>query len=277
MDRRQMGHRMSIEETPGAPGGIDSDRPIELPFTAYCTNWALRMPIVAAPRERAWMEATPQRFANRCLPLLIANQAGWLVLSAHKVAATWDGGVGLENLRVEHLAGAPPFSASSHFGSGILTFSMPYLFRTPPGFNLLTRGPTNNPKDGISPLDGVVETDWLEATFTMNWKLTRPRHTVVFEIGEPVAMLVPMPRGELELFRPEIRDLADDPETAAAFQRWADSRNQFNVDLKQPGSEAQRQRWQKHYFQGGSVSTAKPIEHQSRLSLQPFVDQRKTK
>jgi hypothetical protein len=30
----------------------------------------------------------------------------------------------------------------------------------------------------ISPLDGIVETDWLEATFTMNWKLTRPNHTV---------------------------------------------------------------------------------------------------
>jgi len=268
---------MSIEETPSAPSGTESDGPIDLPLTAYCTNWALRMPIVAAPRERAWMEATPSRFANRCLPLLIANQAGWLVLGAHKVAATWDGGIGLEALRVEHLEGEPPYAAASHFGSGILTFSIPYLFRTPPGFNLLARGPTNWPKDGVSALDGIVETDWVEATFTMNWKLTRPNHTVVFEPGEPVAMIVPVPRGELELFRPEIRDLADDPETAAAFKRWADSRTQFNAELKQPGSEAQRQRWQKHYFQGGSVSTAKPVEHQSKLALNEFVDHRKNK
>lgn len=252
-----------------------SEHAVELPLTAYCTNRALEMPIVPAPRERAWMEATPQRYANRCLPLLIANQAGWLVLSGHKLAATWDGGAGLESLRVEHLEGKPPYAAASHFGSGILTFSLPYLFRTTPGFNLLVRGPTNMPKDGICALDGIVETDWLEATFTMNWKLTRPHHTVVFEVGEPVAMIVPEPRGELECFRPEIRDIADDPEIQAAFQRWSDSRNKFNAELKQPGSEAQRQRWQKHYFQGSSVSTAKPLEHQSKLALHPFVDRRR--
>src|SRR5579864_6430773 len=266
-------HDMSEGESTGGSG--QGEHAIELPLTAYCTNWALKMPIVVAPRERPWMEATPQRYANRCLPLLIANQAGWLVLGAHKVAVTWDGGAGLESLRVEHLSGEPPYAAASHFGSGILTFSLPYLFRTTPGFNLLARGPTNLPKDGICALDGIVETDWLEATFTMNWKLTRPNHTVVFEAGEPVAMLVPQPRGELELFRPEIHDLADDPEVEAAFQRWSASRNQFNAELKQPGSEAQRQRWQKHYFQGGSVSNAKPVEHQSKLTLHPFVDRRK--
>jgi hypothetical protein len=263
---------MSANET--SSEAREGEHAVELPLTAYCTNWGLRMPIVVAPRERSWMEATPQRYANRCLPLLIANQAGWLVLSGHKVAATWDGGTGLESLRVAHLEGGPPFSASSHFGSGILTFSLPYLFRTTPGFNLLVRGPTNLPKDGICALDGIVETDWLEATFTMNWKLTRPNHTVVFEVGEPVAMIVPQPRGELECFRPELRDLADDPETQAAFQRWSDSRTKFNAELKQPGSEAQRQRWQKDYFQGGSDSSAKLVEHQSKLVLHPFVDRR---
>ena len=249
---------------------------VELPLIAYCTGGDVAdMPLIPAPRERAWMDATPARFANRCLPLLIANQAGWHVLSAHKVAITWDGGPRVDNLRVEHLGGGEPFAASSHFGSGILTWTIPYVFRTTPGFNLLVRGPANMPKDGICALEGIVETDWLEASFTVNWKLTRPNHTVIFEIGEPVAMIVPQPRGELECFRPEIRDIADDPEVEAAYQRWADSRNQFNAALKQPGSDAQRQRWQKHYFQGSSVSSAKPIEHQSKLVLHPFVDRRR--
>src|SRR5262249_15531572 len=108
-----VGHLMNSEEKPSARETAEPEQSVDLPLTAYCTNWALRMPIVVAPRERAWMEATPQRYANRCLPLLIANQAGWLVLGAHKVAATWDGGLGLESLRVEHLAGDPPYSASS--------------------------------------------------------------------------------------------------------------------------------------------------------------------
>jgi len=31
-----------------------------------------------APSTRVWMERSPNKFANRCLPLLIANQSGWL-------------------------------------------------------------------------------------------------------------------------------------------------------------------------------------------------------
>jgi Family of unknown function (DUF6065) len=43
------------------------------------------------------------------------------------------------------------------------------VFRTPPGCNLYVRGPANSPKDGIAALEGIIETDWSEATFTMNW------------------------------------------------------------------------------------------------------------
>lgn len=66
-----------------------------------------------------------------------------------------------------------PKPVSSVFGSGIMTWGVPYLFRTPPGWNLLARGPANWPKDAVAPLDGLVETDWAVATFTMNWKFTR--------------------------------------------------------------------------------------------------------
>jgi hypothetical protein len=38
----------------------------------------------------------------------------------------------------------------SHFGNGILTWNLPLLFRTPPGYNLLVRGPANYPKDAVS-------------------------------------------------------------------------------------------------------------------------------
>ena len=33
-------------------------------------------PLVSAQRTRAWMDLSDQRFAYRCLPLLIANQSG---------------------------------------------------------------------------------------------------------------------------------------------------------------------------------------------------------
>lgn len=137
-------------------------------LVACVVNPALSMPLVPASRVRAWMEATNQRIANRCLPLLIANQAGWFLLSAHSLRVTWNGGDDLDAVKVEHLAGDPPFPALTHFGHGIVTFNVPYLFRTPPGYNLLVRGPSNWPKDGASALEGLVETDWSSATFTIN-------------------------------------------------------------------------------------------------------------
>lgn len=124
------------------------------------------------------MDATVERFANRCLPMLIANQAGWMLLSSHTLLATWNGGDHPSHLSVEYLSGSAPFPASSHFGYGILTWRLPYLFRTPPGYNLLVRGPSNRPKAEIYALEGIVETDWAVATFTMNWKMTHAHQPV---------------------------------------------------------------------------------------------------
>ena len=160
------------------------------------------------------MDATDQRFANRCLPLLMANQSGWVLVSRHALTATWDGGHGKDALTVEVTAGLPPFPAVSHFGGGVLTWHVPWLFRTPPGWNLLVRGPANQPKDGVCVLEGLVETDWSPATFTLNWLLTRPG-TVAVAVGEPVAMIVPQRRGDLEQFDLVACDVAADPELAA--------------------------------------------------------------
>src|SRR5262249_19521700 len=44
-----------------------------------------------APMERAWMDATDQRFAYRCLPLNIANAHGWEILAPSGFSVYWDG------------------------------------------------------------------------------------------------------------------------------------------------------------------------------------------
>ena len=153
------------------PSQDNDDTKNRLPLIAYPIS-PLSMLLTAALAERAWMDATPSHFAKRCLPMLIANRAGWLLVSMHSFAVTWNGQSDAAGLIVKHLEGAPPYAAHSQFGSGILTFIIPFLFRTPPGVNLLVRGPANVIKDGIAPLEGIVETDWAEATFTMNWKMT---------------------------------------------------------------------------------------------------------
>jgi hypothetical protein len=239
---------------------------------AYRLN-KTKMPIITAQTNREWMEQTPSRFAYRCMPMLLANQAGWMILSGYDISVAWDGRPALEGLTVLNLGGEKQCSALSIFGSGILTFTLPYLFRTPPGYNLIAQGPTNSPKDGIAPLSGIIETDWAESTFTMNWMFTRPHHTVTFAKDEPICMIVPQRRYELENINPIIRDVSSDPELHADYLKWADSRRQFNEDLKKDNTQARKDGWQKHYAQGKTVSEKRSTSHQSKLVLREFMDE----
>jgi hypothetical protein len=239
------------------------------PLVAFRVTPLPNMRLVVASTERNWMLATDQHFANRCLPLLIANQAGWLVLNSHKLRATWNGGDDIASIRIEYLSGVAPYPALSHFGYGILTWTLPYLFRTPPGYNLLVRGPSNWPKDGICALEGIVESDWTAATFTMNWKVTRPNLPIMFEVNEPICMIVPQRRGELEEFRPQISDIHSDREAERKYKQWRASRTRFLDDLRMPFSKAAEKKWQKDYFRGvaaGEISTV----HETKLRLRDF-------
>jgi hypothetical protein len=130
-------------------------------------------------------------------------------------------------------------------------------------------GPPNRPKHGISPLSGVVETDWSPFTFTMNWRFTQPGE-VVFEEGEPYCFF-PVDRRLLPSVEPEFRRLADAPDIEREFNTWQHSRNDFNQKLGVEGSKAREEGWQRTYFQGAMPSGKKaPKDHRTRLRLQPF-------
>src|SRR3954471_12820602 len=58
------------------------------------------MKIVPGPRWRAWMDATYERWANRCLPLLMANESGWVLLNPTAFSATWSGGDSPEDVTI---------------------------------------------------------------------------------------------------------------------------------------------------------------------------------
>ena len=224
-----------------------------------------------APLERDWMDATGERFAYRCLPLNIANGHGWELLCPAGFRAIWDGGPGQDAVQVETEPGAAP-TAVSHFGGGILTFHVPALFQTEPDVDLYVTGPVNRPKDGISALTGVVETDWSPYSFTMNWLFTRPDYRVRFEKDEPFCHIFPVRRGALETITPLAYSLADRPELERENKAWAAGRDSFNADLHRPESEAAKARWQKRYFQGETPSGQPgPDSHRSRLRLKPFT------
>jgi hypothetical protein len=221
-------------------------------------------PIRPARRERKWMEDADKKAPYRCLPLVVANQYGWEILSTHHFRATWDGTSRPDGLTVENLSGDGFLQATSHFGVGVLTFQIPFLFQTPEGWNLMVRGPTNSPKDGIVPLDGIVETDWTQATFTMNWRFTRAG-TVEFTLGEPICLFFPIQRGVLEKFRGELRALESNKDLEKKYREWSATRERFLVGLEKEKPHVVAQGWQKDYFQAAKGE---------RKSLaRPFVDE----
>jgi hypothetical protein len=245
---------------------------MSLPLIAYHEPGSADLALVPASRQRDWIDFGA-RHGRRCLPLAIANEAGWFVLNNRPFTATWNGDDAADGLRVEFDDDAPPrFRAHSHFGFGVLSFMIPYLFRTPPGYNLLVRGPANAPKDGVAPLEGLVETDWAVQTFTMNWKLTRPDTPVRFEAGEPVCMLVPQRRAELEAFAPELRNFDDEPEVREANSRFNEGRHESLVRNfiaeNVPGVPASS--YEKEYMQGRTPEGEQAPEHQKKLALGEF-------
>lgn len=85
-------------------------------------------------------------------------------------------------------------------------------------------GVPNLAKDGIAPLEGVVETDWLSFTFTMNWIFTRPGR-VRFEADEPFCFITPVNYRAIEAFEPEVVPIAANPELAAAYMDYREQRS----------------------------------------------------
>lgn len=239
-------------------------------FTAYQIYDRVTIGLFAAPIDREWMDAAHQRHPYRCLPLNIANQNGWILTSPTSFRVYWYGGAAPSDLEVR-FDGPPDACVSSHFGSGVLTFSVPYLFRTPEGINLWVKGPSNWPKDGIQALEGVVETDWASSTFTMNWKVTRPFEWVSFEAGEPICMLVPVARGFAETLAPRLALLDTNPELKAKYQAWEAGRKGFLQGLRSLDPETVKRGWQKDYFQGKTPEGGTFDGHQTRLSLKEFA------
>ena len=264
-------HTVSAAVAPTA----DADRPIIL--TAYRLK-PDPPAIIPSPADRLWMDSH-RNGANRCLPLRMANQAGWVILNDCDFDVTWRGGEATHSLKIWFAEGQRSRYVKNIFGFGILTWFIPYLFRTPPGYNLLARGPANWFKDGAFPLEGLVETDWSTATFTMNWKLTRPFWKVRFRKGDPICMILPQRRGEIESVQPEIRNIESQPELERAHDAFAESRTTFiakKQEILKERSHGLREDgnapWQPDYTLGKLPGGVVAREHQVKLDLRPFVE-----
>ena len=229
--------------------------------------------IIPGRSERDWMDGTTEKFAYRCTPLPIANASGWEVTLPVSFLATWNGGLTPADVQIKPLDPDPRLKAivESVFGHGVLTFHPGYHFRTSPGWALWVRGAPNTVKDGIEALEGLVETDWLPFTFTMNWRFTRPT-TVKFEKGEAFCFLVMTPHGILDQVQPIVADISDDPAIKAGYDAWRQSRSEFQARVARRDPEAIEQGWQRNYVRGHDPSGQfEPIFHLSKRRLKTVL------
>jgi hypothetical protein len=232
--------------------------------------------LVPASPSREWMDKFPNRHPYRCLPMAIANAYGWEMLSPCAFAIDWTGGPEKSDITFRCLDSYPFLShfAVSNFARGVATFHTGYIFRTDPGWDLMVTGPLNNPKPGIVPLSGVVETGWLPFPFTVNWHLTQPG-TVTFEKDEPVCLVYPVLQSALEETTPEIFNLADDPALKKEFEAWEDRRAKFVHRMDAGDPFALKEGWQRVYFKGERPDGGAPPSHRIKMRLNAPVDRRK--
>jgi hypothetical protein len=235
------------------------------------------LPVIApGDTDRAWMDAFLDRHPYRCLPLVIANTTGWEIQCPFSFTAWWTGGPRMEDIQIRSDDDNVPLDrilrlVTSHFTRGVLTFHTGYLFRTEPGWDLWVGGSPNHIKDGIQPLTGIVETEWLPFPFTMNWHFTRPGY-VSFKKGEPMAFIMPVPHAGYEAIEPIVKSIKTEPELERQFHAWRTSRTEFLNKLGERDEDTIKQGWQRHYFKGEVVSGDTRPEghaHVNRRRLQP--------
>lgn len=237
--------------------------------------------LVPCTQERAWMDVFTDRHAYRCLPLSIANTHGWELLVPAAFEVEWNGGPNIADLTVRALEPFPrglPFEhfAMSNFARGIVTLHTGYLFRTPPGWNLLTTGAFNEPRPGISALTGIIESDWLPYPFTMNWQMLAPG-TVRFEKDEVFCTVMPIPKNYLDQWDVAIHDLSDDPVLLAEQDVFRAARTEFRRRLDDKDPETLKDGWQRHYFVGRFPDGTEGVGHVNKLRLSPPVDRTGTR
>lgn len=248
----------------------DNGKPKRYEIKAYPVSGTEGWILEPASPRRDWMDEIPHGFAYRCLPLVMANQLGWIVRCPTDFEVVWNGEkshIGSLDIRFPEQGDRYKNFISSHFGFGILTFSLPWLFRTPEDIMLVVRGATNFFKFNASPLDGLIETDWSPYTFTMNWKIVEKNIPVRFSKGDPICMLVPYPIDLIERFEAINSSLESEPTLLARYKQWVESRQSFNAKKGRTPKE-----WQKNYYGGKHPDGAIAPKHRTSIKLSRFQD-----
>ena len=152
--------------------------------------------------KRDWFTS---HFYN-CLPLVIGNMQGFIFSLPYKVTVIWNGGNHRDDIEIQYhedniYSDSNFIHLASEFGHGILTIHYPLTLKTPPGINLMTISPPNFPVPGLSPMTGVVESDNIRFSFTLNIKIDFSNTKITILPNTPLVGLIPIPRYFCDSFK----------------------------------------------------------------------------
>lgn len=211
--------------------------------------------ITSAPLKREWLNKPEQKYGYQCQPMVAANQMGWHILSSSEIIINWNGGQSTKDVFIQEVNSDINYnSVASHFSVGIVTFSFPFVIKTPPGWGIWVGPPSNEWINNMEGLQGIVETNWLPFTFTMNWKILEENKTIVIPKHFPIAKMVPFPLNLNEKINLVHKDLVDYPDFNKKYKDYSNSRSQFNKHLKEIPNNPDSSTVQGFYKRGTDAS-----------------------
>ena len=249
-------------------------------LTAYrlgdTTGWSIE----PAQRAREWMDRTPRKAAYWCLPVMMANQAGWVIRLPGTAVATWNGKDSADAVKLDfpgkgnRLAGL----VGTNFGAGIVSFALPWVFQTTEGTGLWVRGVPNAHTPDCVPLEGIVETDWSPFPFTMNYRIIKRNTQVYFPEGMELCMLAPVRMDLFEATQPRMEDVQSNPLLVEELRRHSEKRRMQTGSLRPDASMVDSKGQTKpvlDYFKGTTTDADKKAsKHRKAFELRGFDPQR---
>ncbi len=249
-------------------------------LTAYrlgdTTGWS----IVPAERSREWMDRTPRKAAYWCLPVAMANQAGWIIRLPSMVTATWTGKDSADAVKLDFPGKTNRLKGlvGTNFGAGIVSFALPWVFKTNDGTGLWVRGEPNGHVPDCVPLEGIVETDWSPFPFTMNYRIVKRNTTVYFPEGMALCILSPVRMDLFEATKPRMMNASDDPELVEELNRHAKKRKMQTGQIKPDADMVDSQGRTKpvlDYFKGETTAgESGEGKHRKAFELDGFEPER---
>jgi len=146
--------------------------------------------------------------ASACLPMSLANQIGFCIVSLSDFTLRWDGGDSLDSIKIyskdvvkEGFYGHGESNVYGNekqkiapFYSGMISIVHDFFIRTPPGVNILVTSVPNNFIPGVVAVSALIETDNLGRDWVFNLKVTVPNIDIEIKKGDPLIMLMPVER-----------------------------------------------------------------------------------